>query len=309
MKTLCTLLTSLGIASSGAQDITILTSDGNGADSYVRQGQATNNFAAANNVVIKGGNGSTTRKAYLRFDLSTVTKPITDASITLTVSTNNSGGASPQPGQTFNVEFYGLTNEALDSWVEGDNGTDNLPENEITYGNAPANVSPGNDFNGEALLLGTLNVPGTLVGESITFTDPNLVAFLNSDTNGLATILMRRQLGGSLNLAFSSKEGATPPQLDLTVGPAAELAISEIVYDSVADAVTLTWRKTGAVSYTARFSTDLMNWDGDIGDELTEAQDENTGDPDNITMTFELFGLATDGKIFFRIEEDPVPVD
>jgi hypothetical protein len=304
MKILLILLSSLGIASSGAQAITILTSDGNGADSYVRQGQASNNFGAETNVVIKGGNGSTTRKGYLRFDLSAITEPITDASITLTVSTNNSGGANPLPGQTFNVEFYGLVNEALDSWVEGDSGTDNLPLNEITYDNAPANISPGNDFDGDVLLLGTLNVPGTLAGESITFSDPNLVAFLNSDTNGLASILMRRVAGGSSNLAFSSKEGANTPQLDLTVGSVAPLAITEIVYDPVADAVTLTWRKTVAVSFTAKYSLDLTSWIGDIGDGLTADQDERPEDPDTITMTFELLGIAEDGAIFFRIEEE-----
>ena len=219
MKAYLTLFFSLGIAASNLSAVTILTSDGNGADSYVRQGQASNNFGAESNIVLKGGNGSTTRKGYLRFDLSAITEPITDASITLFVSTNNSGGANPLPGQTFNVDIYGLANEGLDNWVEGDSGSDNLPLNEITYGNAPANISPGNDFDGDALLLGTLNVPGTLAGESITFSDPNLVAFLNSDTNGLASILMRRQLGGSSNLAFSSKEGANTPQLDLTTIP------------------------------------------------------------------------------------------
>ncbi|MDB2430229.1 DNRLRE domain-containing protein [bacterium] len=219
MKTFLTLLSSLGIAASSSFAATILTSDGNGADSYIRQGQLTNNFGATTNILLKGGNGSTTRKGYLRFDLSSITGPITDASITLTVSTNNSGGGTPLSGQTFNVDFFGLTNESLDNWVEGNDGTDNSPLNEITYTNAPGNLNPGNDFNGDALFLGTLNVPGTLAGESITFTDPNLVAFLNNDTNNLAGILMRRQLGGSSNLAFSSREGANTPQLDVTTIP------------------------------------------------------------------------------------------
>lgn len=217
MKNLLTVLASLGVVSSSSFAATILTSDGNGADSYVRQGQATNNFGNATNIVLKGGNGSTTRKGYLRFDLSATTQPVLGASLTLTVATNNSGGPAPVNGQTFNVDIYGLTNEALDNWVEGNGGVDNLPANEITYANAPANANPGNNFNGDATLLGTLNIPGTLAGQTITFSDPALVTFLNSDTNGSVSILMRRQLGGSSNLAFSSKEGASAPALIVAI--------------------------------------------------------------------------------------------
>ena len=305
MKSPIAIFSLLAIATSSSSADTILTSDGDGADTYVQQGPATSNFGAATNIVIKGGNGTTTRKGYLRFDTSSITRTVTAASIALTVSTNNSGGAAPVNGQTFNIDIFGLTNEALDNWVEGDNGTDNLPENEITYNNAPANINPGNELNQEeVILLGTLNVPGTLAGETVTFSDPNLTNFINNDTNGLVTIVMRRQSGGSNNIAFWSKEGTNTPSLDFSVGLPSPFVITEIVHDPEADAVTLTWPKSGAASYVARYSFDLTNWEGDLDDGLTANDDERPDDPDNITMTFGLSGLGADGKIFFRIEEE-----
>lgn len=300
-----TLLVFPILALSGASGETLLTADGNGADTYVRQGQPDNNFGAVSSFVLKGGNASTTRKGYLRFDLSSIDGPITDAILTLTVATNNSGGSSPQPGQTFNVDVFGLTNESLDNWVEGDNGADNSPVDEITYGNAPANLSPGNNFDGDALSLGVLNVPGTLVGETVTFSSPELLDFLNSDTNGLVTLLMRRQLGGSNNLAFRSKESDTPPQLDLTIGSSAPLVITDLEYDREARTVTLTWFQTGATSYTAAYSTDLSDWSGTFGSPVTADQDERPGETDTLTVTFDLSGVPDDSRGFFRIEESP----
>ena len=67
--------------------------------------------------------------------------------------------------------------------------------------------------------------------------------------------------------------------------------------------VTLTWGNTGAASYAAFFSPDLRNWDGDLDDSILPADDENPGDPDTITVTFELVGpLATAADLFFRVE-------
>lgn len=283
------LLTFLGILGTNAQSVNLFTSDGNGADTFVRQGQPDNNFGNAASFTVKGGNGSTTRKGYVRFDLSTIGQPVTEATVTFTVASNNSGGTALTPGQTFNVDIYGLTNEALDDWVEGDGGTNNLPENEITYSNAPANVGPGNNFGPEALLLGTMNVPGTLVGETVSFSDPNLVSFLNSDTNGLVTLLMRRQAGGSNNLSFRSKESDDPPQLSLTLGSAVPLAISGLSFAPATNEVTLTWTNTGAASYVVALSTDLSDWSQNLGT-ATETADENPLEPDTITATFNLSG-------------------
>ena len=83
--------------------------------------------------------------------------------------------------------------------------------------------------------------------------------------------------------------------------------ITEIVHtpDAVPDpTVTLTWRKTGAPSYIARFSPDMSEWDSDLDDSITLDRDENQGDVDHMTVTFPLTGdEANATEIFFRIEE------
>ena len=90
----------------------------------------------------------------------------------------------------------------------------------------------------------------------------------------------------------------------VTEGPGTPLEITEIIYSPDSDQVTLTWRKTGAASYIVKYSPDLIDWDGDLDDGITEANDENPGDADKITVTFDLpGGIADDEKLFYRIEQ------
>jgi len=86
----------------------------------------------------------------------------------------------------------------------------------------------------------------------------------------------------------------------------APFAITEIEYDPDAGTVTLTWRKTGAASYIAQYSIDMTNWEGDMGDEINEDMDENTGDADHITLTFTLSqsGIDEETELYFRIMEE-----
>ena len=92
----------------------------------------------------------------------------------------------------------------------------------------------------------------------------------------------------------------------------APFVITAIDYDPDADTVTLTWRKTGAGSYIAKYSLDMSDWGADIGDSLTAALDENMDDPDHITLTFNLADvvlgegdtLGDEPDVFFRIEEE-----
>ncbi|MEN8774424.1 MAG: hypothetical protein ABF379_07155 [Akkermansiaceae bacterium] len=92
----------------------------------------------------------------------------------------------------------------------------------------------------------------------------------------------------------------------LTVGtgfPALPFAITDIAYSPETNEVTLTWPKTGASSYIVKISPDLIDWDLDLDDGVTEAQDENPADDTQITVTFELFVAPTVKKSFFRVEE------
>ncbi|MFT5109031.1 MAG: hypothetical protein ACI9UA_004677, partial [Pseudoalteromonas tetraodonis] len=88
-------------------------------------------------------------------------------------------------------------------------------------------------------------------------------------------------------------------------GPAPTFDITEIiyVYAPESEQVTLTWPKTGVASYAVKYSTDLTKWDFDLDDGVTDAADENPDDGENITITFDITGIALDGKLYFRVEQ------
>ena len=81
-----------------------------------------------------------------------------------------------------------------------------------------------------------------------------------------------------------------------------ELAITEIDYAPEANTVTLTWRKTLATSYIAKYSLDMTGWVGDLDDGITADRDENPEDPPQITLPLPLPPVLMDApKMFFRI--------
>jgi len=176
------------------------TSNGNGADTYVRLGQPTTNFGGAGNVVVKdSGGGSTTRKGYIRFDLSSLGGVHTGSEIALTTSVNNQGGGGTTP-QMFTVNVFGLNDgNAGESWDEGT----------INFSNAPANRS-GNAIGGGALFLGQVTVPNNATPDTVSFSSPAVDAFLNQDTDGNVSFILTRDGGsGSHNLGFFSKESSS----------------------------------------------------------------------------------------------------
>lgn len=183
-----------------AAPFTIDTADGTGADTYVRLGQPTNNFGTAGGITVKdAGGSSTTRKGYIALDVSGISGIVNDATLTLDVVTNNQGGSNPDPKE-FTVEVLGLRDgHAGEGWGE----------TAITWNEAPANGS-NNVVTGEALRLGTVTVPAVPPVTTVTFSDTALRSLLNMDTDGRATIILRRDGGGNgPNLAFAAKENNT----------------------------------------------------------------------------------------------------
>lgn len=81
------------------------------------------------------------------------------------------------------------------------------------------------------------------------------------------------------------------------------LVISDISFSPVTNEVTLTWPKTGASSYTVRLSPDLLDWNNDLDDGVTEASDEDPEDADNITVTLPVpANFEGVSALFFRVE-------
>ena len=190
--------------------LNITTGQGQGADTFVQQGAATTNFGSDVNLTIKGGTGTTTRKAYLRYDLSALDGAnALGAALNLDVTLNNGGGAGPGPAEDFTVEVFGLT--------DGDAG-ELWDESTINWNNAPANTVD-NNLLGNAVLLGSFIVPASVAPYGVMFSNAALLNFVNADTNGVATFILRRTAGGSANLVFGSDEHGTAnaPRLSLLV--------------------------------------------------------------------------------------------
>ncbi|MHC4676654.1 MAG: CBM96 family carbohydrate-binding protein, partial [Planctomycetota bacterium] len=116
------------------------------ADAYVRgPGNDNTNYGSGGSVTLKNSGGNSyDRKGYIRFD---VAGAVSDASIELTVSTNNNGGGGTIP-QTFTIEVYGLAEHLDHTWTETD----------ITWNNAPGNDTSSSDFTADATLLGSFIV-------------------------------------------------------------------------------------------------------------------------------------------------------
>jgi hypothetical protein len=206
----CLTLIYLFAAVVPAKAAVVFTSFGSGADTYVQATDATSpneiNFGVGSATVIKNPSTANrfSRKSYLRFDLTGQTiGMISEATLSLTVQTNNLASGS------FTVSVYGLKDGVGENWIEGNGGTDNNPAGEIVWSNAPANaVGSGINFTSDAALLGTLTVASTATtGTRVTFaSNPDLLSFLNADTDNQVTFMLARAEGGSPNLAFYTKE-------------------------------------------------------------------------------------------------------
>lgn len=89
----------------------------------------------------------------------------------------------------------------------------------------------------------------------------------------------------------------------LSVGGGADWAITDIDFNAETNEVTLTWPKTGAPSYNVDLSPDLIDWESNLATGITDDQDENTEDPDQLTVTLPL-PVEVEGstRLFFRAE-------
>jgi len=204
------------------------------ADTFVRGADnGDTNYGSGGSVTIKNANGNSyDRKGYLRFDIAGA---VSEASLDLTVSTNNNGGGGTTP-QTFTVEVYGLAESLDHTWVE----------NEITWNNAPGNDTASSDFSAEATLLGSFIVDPLPAGNTVSFSDPALVDFINSDIDNQITLMLRRTAGtsSSHNLAFASKEntsGYSAPTLNAEVSAQASGPNPAHGDEDVSRDVTLAW--------------------------------------------------------------------
>ena len=132
--------------------------------------------------------GSPPQSTWLEFDLSSITNTITAATLTVInidgQPAGNVGAGNPT------IDLLGFN--------DGSTGED-FDEGAMTFNNAPDNGSAGNPYviggsSGEYTLLDTqiVTTPNDLTANSA-----GLVSFLNADTNGVATFILRKGLVAS----------------------------------------------------------------------------------------------------------------
>ncbi|EDY20747.1 hypothetical protein CfE428DRAFT_1944 [Chthoniobacter flavus Ellin428] len=211
----------LTIDASATQAFSTGTGSGVAGDSFVWDTNPDIAYDGAGYLLVKSGvpNVGLNRKAYLRFDLSSLTQPVTFDYAGLVLRTSGFTTGSPM---TFSV--YGLRDgtagDANNGWTAST----------LTWNNAPANTpqpagpAPGPiPFTSDARFLGSFTFTSTAgSGEKICFSSPDLIDFLKEDANKQVTLMIARDTSnGSLNSGFASAESSTPPTLLLDAVPVA----------------------------------------------------------------------------------------
>jgi hypothetical protein len=224
---------STGLAWGGTARAAALTAT---ADAFVQRGAATGasgdpsstNFGTDTQINVKiatSATSATTRKGFVRFDLSPVS-PATGASTDFTAAalrlgvTTFSGGTATSA--TFNV--FGLNDgQASEAFTEGTGQTSvtgATPPNPIVYANAPGMDDSSDGVNNTLFAnggapLATFTVTTSDVGGYVSVSSQALADFLNADTNNVATLVLTRRSTGDtnadnlLNSLFASRQHAT----------------------------------------------------------------------------------------------------
>ena len=202
----CLATAFFAVPATDASPLVITTEFGAGADAHVSDEDATgdrsnDNFGTLASVTIKNdvGSGSTgfNRLGFFRFDLSgTPEDAFTEALLSLTLS----DVIVSAPSNT-----YELRAVTIDTWGE----------TTISFNNAPAAGS----------LLGTFTIPTTAasVGTTFTFSSPELLSFINAQSDDLVSLRLWRTTENVGNENFAAREHPTlaPPTLTLTPTPTA----------------------------------------------------------------------------------------
>lgn len=146
------------------------------------------------------------RTGFLCFDLQRfLGRGFESAELSLSIEPSDLGFATLVPDSSFAV--YGLIDENFDAWDESTISDLESPDR------------------GETVLLGHFKIAQGVSRGTCTLAGKPLVDFLNADTNGLATLIVRRETDetakGGLVHAFATKENGsnTPPLLRLKPRP------------------------------------------------------------------------------------------
>ena len=181
------------------------------ADAQIQAGtSASTNLGSSPDLIVKGTEpvASSTRKAYVRFDVSSISGLVTDAELSFQIGLVPS--ASPNPVANHDVAVFGLLDSAPGQ---------NWGELSITWNNAPSNNLASGTLFDNSVSLGAVTKPPTIaVGDEISLTGQPLIDFLNADTDGFVTFLLSDVIPIVSSARIASRENtvALGPRLTFT---------------------------------------------------------------------------------------------
>jgi len=191
--------------------VQITTASGRGRAAYIYSPGTKNNFSDTLLLLKNSRSEQYHRKAYLGFELAALNRGrVKSASLSLAFEPTGFGFASRQPDSTF--EVYGVVDDKLNNWSE----------QTLDWDSAPANFNDGAKVDtGKARLIGTFGVAQTERSIVRQIKGTALTEFLNSRSDGYATIIVVRttqeSFGGSLVHGFAGNNHPTAPPPTLRV--------------------------------------------------------------------------------------------
>lgn len=209
-----------GLATTAEAQVLIPTSVGNGADALLQndtQDAGTGpdvNRGSTTRTILRVNANSRIKVPIFRFDISGVSGDLSNAAVTFDIAFNNGN-------RSRDVQVYGIVDGALDLFDETEIDYASAPGINYTDPNpATPELEPTSQLvldTSEVVFLGNFQVVGsgpqsTLVPSVVAGQAPvDLTSFLNSDTNGLVTLLFTRGNDGNVIYEIRTKEDTTGP--------------------------------------------------------------------------------------------------
>ena len=206
------------MATAHAAPVALTTAQGTGADTSVRGGDFSGrSFGTLDILRVRNASSlASSRKTYLRFDLGALPTPVKSATgATLTLTIAPAEGSSPAD-KVWTFQVFGLKDaNAGEEWSEKSTNWENAPANDAKTAAA---------LKEDAVALGTFTITGKgQAGKTVEFSSPELLKFLQGDSNSKATLIITRNEVGdaateSVVHVFASKENAklAAPTLNVT---------------------------------------------------------------------------------------------
>ena len=162
-------------------------------DTYIENSAPETSFGGADSVVVKAWGGGPNRKGYVKWDLSSVTEPTTNARLEVQ-------GMHDSPALVQALDVYLLNDgDVGEGWNEG----------ALTWNNAPASIITSSvDFDeARSTYLGQLPLSQPVrAGQLHTMLSQALIDAINNDTDGNLTLMFAIVNQGPTGLSFGTKE-------------------------------------------------------------------------------------------------------